>query len=179
MIRTGCYPIQIFKHDVRTNENGKPRDMDVCFRQNKCIPSCLFRDYVLLLHRAWIHKQRRQTGWQLPSKVFGHRSVTSASCIAVNRHLCEDSLCSSKAPCPRPKASKSEGPRRADERDSGRIVAGGWQVCYSGSRLISGRVAELADALDLGSSGVIRGGSSPLSPIDCVSAERRFSFWGS
>lgn len=42
-----------------------------------------------------------------------------------------------------------------------------------------GRVAELADALDLGSSGVTRGGSSPLSPTIYIAAERRFSFWGS
>jgi hypothetical protein len=36
----------------------------------------------------------------------------------------------------------------------------------------------LADALDLGSSVEIRAGSSPVSPSIFVSAERRFSFWG-
>src|SRR6185503_14017133 len=36
----------------------------------------------------------------------------------------------------------------------------------------------MADALDLGSSVAIRGGSSPPSPTIYVSAERRFSFWG-
>ena len=42
-----------------------------------------------------------------------------------------------------------------------------------------GRVAKLADALDLGSSSAMSGGSSPLSPTIYISAERRFSFWGS
>jgi hypothetical protein len=52
-------------------------------------------------------------------------------------------------------------------------------ICRAMSNMyqISG-MAVNSHLLDLGSSGVIRGGSSPLSPIDYVSAERRFSFLG-
>ena len=56
------------------------------------------------------------------------------------------------------------------------LIGYGIPVSSLPSNVTRGRVAELADALDLGSSVAIRGGSSPLSPTRFCKRDFRVSF---